>query len=126
MTGYAELDARFVNRACWIAILRLRTNYYNRQRSVGLEPFDMSLMDMVLLGQLEERPHDMTSLSEILGLRRKTVSDHVEDLIRRKFLCTNTAGRRRCVYLTGNSLDVVAKHHEELIHHMQEIYKPSP
>jgi len=102
------------NRESRLAILRLRAAYYGAQRDVGLVAGDISLMDMIMLGHLEGRPVDMSSLSNMLKMPRPTVRRHVERLEKAGWLTRRRDGRHSYVYLTERALKSMGKHLDEI------------
>lgn len=102
------------NRDRRLAILRLRATYYGAQRDAGLIPGDISLMDMIMLGHLDGRPVDMSSLSNMLQMPRPTVRRHVGRLEKTGWLFRRKDGRHSYMYLTASALQSLGKHLDDL------------
>ena len=110
------------NRDRRLATLRLRATYYGAQRDIGLVAGDISLMDMIMLGHLEERPVDMSSLSNMLQVPRPTVRRHVDRLERQGWLTRRREGRHSYVYLTADALRSMGKHLDDLYTRAEQNY----
>lgn len=81
-------------------VLRIRKAFIERRMAAGIAPIDMVLIDMVYLGELEERPYDASSISEATGLSRSTASRHLRNLEKRGLIEQRPAGRNRYYYCT--------------------------
>lgn len=92
-----------------LAVLRTRASYYCAQRNAGLQTIDIALMDMIMMGQLEGRPVDMSALAGIAQIPRPTVRRYVNRLSSEGWLAQKRQGRHRYLYLTDRALDTFGK-----------------
>ena len=64
------------------AILKQRTRYYLAQRDAGVPALGAAILDLVILGNLENCCMDVNALSQVLGLERTAVRPQVVELIK--------------------------------------------
>lgn len=62
-------------------ILKQRTRYYLAQRDAGVPALGAAILDLVILGNLENCCMDVNALSQVLGLDRSAIRPQVVELI---------------------------------------------
>ena len=87
----------------------------------GLMAADIALIDMIMLGHLENRPVDISSLSHLIKMPRPTVRRHVRRLEENGWLIQRSEGRHNHVYLTECAMDAIGQHLDALYSRVQRM-----
>jgi len=78
------------------------SNFARDRKPLG--PRDFRILCVVIIGELQQRPHDLSSVADAAGMARATAMRRVRALAERGLLDTERRGRR-CVITASGALN---------------------
>ena len=79
---------------------RCLTRIFQTERAYGGDAIDAIILRAVAIGRIEQRPMNISSLADYLGLPRQTVSRRVNRLAARDLIATEKRGNETVVVTT--------------------------
>jgi DNA-binding MarR family transcriptional regulator len=103
------------------ALIRFLNRVYQLDRQTWGHPFAAVLVRTILEGELQDRPHDYTSLAAATGLPVATVDRRVNALLAEGLVARNRVGRSYRLSITARSLELSRAQEDLAFRALQEL-----